>query len=258
MKHFLIASIVVVVAALAGPAAAQVPDTPAVTIPPVAPAAEAAKPRRFIVDVAHDYKNYFSWNTGLSLGAGGLAAYAVHPIDDNAQQSVQQGNAPNLRFGDTYGAQSVQMPLAIAVWAIGHVAGSDEAASTGRDMLRAQISVLSWNTLYKYAANRSRPNGDPRGLPSGHAANTFAMATVLEQHYGWKIGVPAFAAAVYTAASRVTENQHWVSDVVFGAVVGIVSGRTVTVHVRETRVAFAPLVLPGGGGVMVNLLRKSE
>jgi membrane-associated phospholipid phosphatase len=79
---------------------------------------------------------------------------------------------------------------------------------------------------------------------------------VLQEHFGWKLGVPAFAAAAYTAVSRITANQHWASDVVFGAAVGLASGRTVTIRLRDARFSLAPLAVPGGGGVLVTALRQ--
>jgi membrane-associated phospholipid phosphatase len=78
---------------------------------------------------------------------------------------------------------------------------------------------------------------------------------VLQEHYGWKLGVPAFAIAGYTAASRITDNQHWTSDVVFGAALGMVCGRTVTVRLRETKVSIAPLPVRRGGGVLITAQR---
>ena len=78
---------------------------------------------------------------------------------------------------------------------------------------------------------------------------------VLQEHYGWKLGVPAFAIASYTAASRITDNQHWTSDVVFGAALGMVCGRTVTVRLRETKVSIAPLPVRRGGGVLITAQR---
>jgi membrane-associated phospholipid phosphatase len=149
----------------------------------------------------------------------------------------------------------LQVPLAIAVWGVGAAAGSGRVAETGRDLLRAQISVVSWTYAIKIATQRTRPNGDPRSFPSGHASTSFATAMVLQDHFGWKAGVPAFAAAVYTAMSRVGANEHWASDVAFGAFVGIASARTVTIHLRDTRVSLAPLAVPGGGGVLVTALR---
>jgi membrane-associated phospholipid phosphatase len=76
---------------------------------------------------------------------------------------------------------------------------------------------------------------------------------VLQEHYGWKLGVPVFAIATYTAASRIVDNKHWASDVVFGAFLGMTSGRTVTLHVRGQPISLAPLAVPGGGGVAVSV-----
>jgi membrane-associated phospholipid phosphatase len=78
---------------------------------------------------------------------------------------------------------------------------------------------------------------------------------VLQEHYGWKIGLPAFLAAVYTAGSRIPANEHWTSDVVFGAALGMASGRTVTLHLRDSRVSLRPLAVPGGGGVLASVTR---
>jgi membrane-associated phospholipid phosphatase len=121
--------------------------------------------------------------------------------------------------------------------------------------LRAQLSVVSWTYAIKFIADRTRPNGDPRGFPSGHASTSFATATVLQEHFGWKVGLPAFVAAAYTGTSRIADNQHWASDVVFGAAVGIACGRTVTIHVRDSRVTLSPVLLPGGVGVAIGTER---
>ena len=58
-----------------------------------------------------------------------------------------------------------------------------------------------------------------------------------------------FGLATSTALSRLTVNKHWASDVAFGAVLGMVCGRTVTVHVRKHRLALGPAIVPGGAAV---------
>jgi hypothetical protein len=210
---------------------------------------------RFIKDVAGDYVHYFSLENAEILGLGGAAAGGAHAADQPVANWVQT-NQPSTWVGaDTYGSQLVHIPVAVAWWAIGSLAGSDKNAAAGRDLLRAQLSVVSWTYAIKYAADRTRPNGDPRGFPSGHASTSFASAMVLQEHYGWKLGLPAFLLAAYTGASRVIANQHYTSDVVFGAAVGMASGRTVTLHLRDTRVSLAPMAVPGGGGVLVTAVR---
>jgi hypothetical protein len=76
-----------------------------------------------------------------------------------------------------------------------------------------------------------------------------------------RILAPVLIAAAACASERPAIAQaapepHWASDVVFGAAVGLASGRTITIHLRETRLSLAPLAVPGGGGVLVTALRQ--
>src|SRR5205814_2200227 len=61
-------------------------------------------------------------------------------------------------------------------------------------------------------------------------AETFAFATALDRHMGWRYAVPAYTFASYVAISRLPANRHWLSDAVFGSTVGIIAGRTITSH----------------------------
>jgi PAP2 superfamily len=208
----------------------------------------------FLRDVGSDYKNFFSAETAWWLGGGGGAAWAVHAADQSIADSAQ-ANPPSLPGGSLYGSQLVQIPVAIGWWIAGSVADSPTQAAVGRDLLRAELSVASWTYAIKFAVERTRPNGEPRGFPSGHASTSFAIATVLQEHFGWKVGIPAFVAAAYTGVERVADNQHWASDVVFGAALGVASGRTVTIHLRHTKVSAAPVLMPGGLGVTLTAVR---
>ena len=109
-------------------------------------------------------------------------------------------------------------------------------------------------TAVKYAVRRYRPDGTQYSFPSGHSSVSFASATVLQRHYGWKAGGLAYGVATYVAASRIQEKRHFLSDVVFGATIGIVAGRTVTIDVGDNRFAIAPTVTHGGGGVSFSLV----
>jgi membrane-associated phospholipid phosphatase len=226
--------------------------------PPATGAAESSEQGVAIAllrDVIGDYKHFISKETAGWTGLGGAAAAIVHGADASIGDWTQAHNA-SLPGGAQYGSQWLHIPVAIAWWVTASAAGSARHADTGRDLLRAQISVVSWTYAVKLTTQRTRPNGDPHSFPSGHASTSFATAMVLQQHYGWKIGLPAFLAATYTGVSRIYANQHWASDVVFGAAVGMASGRTVTIHLRDSSLALGPLVVPGGGGVLVTAVRK--
>lgn len=78
----------------------------------------------------------------------------------------------------------------------------------------------------KYTINETRPNGEDQSFPSGHTATAFFGARMLDRAYGKKspaIAITGYALATATAALRVANNKHWVSDVAMGAAIGIAS-----------------------------------
>jgi len=112
----------------------------------------------------------------------------------------------------------------------------------GRRTGRARIQSVN-------CVGRRRPDGSRFSFPSDHASSSFATATVLQRRLGWRVGVPAYAMATYVAASRLQENRHYLSDVVFGAGLGIVVSRSVTVGHGQHALAVVPLAAPGGVGI---------
>jgi len=237
------------------------------TLQPAEGARDVPEPHRsgfsqFVRDVAGDYGYVFSKETALWWGGGAASAGLVHLADEALRQETEDPEAGLTRTleaggtGATYGNLSLQVPLAIGWWALGHAANSPGSAAAGRSLLRAQINALSWTYAFKFAVNRTRPNGDPRSFPSGHASATFATAAVLQHYYGWRVGLPVYAAASLTGASRITVDKHWASDVVFGAFIGIASGRTATRLERRTGFAIQPLLRGDRVGVTVTRIDR--
>lgn len=66
-------------------------------------------------------------------------------------------------------------------------------------------------------------------FPSGHTTAAFAAATVYALEYKNKPLIPviSYSAATLIGLSRLTENKHWPTDVLAGAVLGYLSGRQV-------------------------------
>jgi membrane-associated phospholipid phosphatase len=223
-----------------------------------APLAAAASPPSLVRAVGTDFKNAFTVAEnlvilGAGLGAAGLAGQFDERIASGSpNREIDRGTAADPFFepGHVIGASLVQFGGAIATYGLGRVFSRKKAEDLGRDLIRAQVVTGTLTLGAKAAVGRKRPDGtNRRSFPSGHASGTFATATVLHRHYGWKVGVPAYAVASYVAASRINHDQHYLSDVVFGAAVGILVGRTVTVRLGRGRLRVNPMHTAGGLGV---------
>lgn len=79
----------------------------------------------------------------------------------------------------------------------------------------------------KMSTHVMRPDGsDNHSFPSGHTATAFMTATMLTKEYGYLspwIGVGAYGVASATGLMRMANNKHWLSDVLTGAGIGILS-----------------------------------
>lgn len=103
--------------------------------------------------------------------------------------------------------------------------------------------------ILKPLINEKRPNGGHDSFPSGHTASAFAGAAFLQMRYGWKYGIPAYLGAAFVGYSRIESRNHWIQDVVAGAVLGIGYNLLFT---RKYDVDIAPIAEKNGAGVEVS------
>jgi len=191
-------------------------------------------------------------NLFWALG-GGAGALAAHQGDQYVSDHIG-GNPTADAFFKPGRVIGLVVPLggSVATYAWGRLRDEPKVSHVGSDLIQSQVVAQALTMALKYTTRRERPDHSSLdSFPSGHAASTFAFATALERHLGWKYAVPAFAGASYVAASRLPSNRHWFSDVVFGATVGIIAGRTVTS--REAQPYPVSLTaVPGGAAIMVS------
>jgi len=210
--------------------------------------------RALLHNLIEDYTKLPAKQNLYLAGIGGGLALAVHPEDTDLNgrlrshyDGVNTAFAPGKYFGNT----PEQVALSLGTYAYGRIFNQPRTAHLGMDLLQAQILTESLVQPLKFATRRERPDqSDRRSFPSGHAAITFAGATVLERHVGWRNSLLAYAAASYVAASRLHDNRHYLSDVVAGAAVGAIAGRTVVHHASDYW-ALTPVSVPGGVAVLV-------
>ena len=194
-------------------------------------------------------------NFGI-LGLGGAGAFFAHTADDAVTKSLSgnRGLHEPLEAGATVGGLPFQLGAAFTAYGLGRAFKNDCVAAVGGELVQAQIVASTLVYGIKFSVGRSRPDGSGYSFPSGHTTSAFATATVLQRHFGWKVGVPAYAAATYVAASRVQDKRHYLSDVMFGAALGVVAGRTVTMPGGH-KMAFGPIGTdfgPAAGFTLIN------
>jgi membrane-associated phospholipid phosphatase len=196
-------------------------------------------------------------STWVLIGMGAAGALAAHPADDYVERHiVGSRTASNVfKLGRWVGSAQVQVGTAVGLWAVGRYVippAADEPQTNktshlGFDLIRAQIVSQAIVHTMKISIRRDRPTGECCAFPSGHAATAFAAAAVLERHLGYRGSWPALAAATYVATSRLVDNRHFLSDVIFGAAIGEAAGWTVVGRHGRNEWAVYPVAMPGGG-----------
>jgi membrane-associated phospholipid phosphatase len=241
--------------------AAAVSPARATDSTPVEPAAPASQERGAVVhrDDGHRSMGQLPRNLGRGLIGvfnadnlgpllvGGVAASTASFLDADTKQAA----VGNLAWSDTFetaGGPLYSTLFVAGMFTAGRFTGGPRFRAMTYDMLDAAVVNFTYTQILKVTVGRERPDGsDNQSFPSGHTSQAFAMASVAQHHYGWKIGVPAYALAGLMGASRIHEDKHWLSDVVAGAALGYIAGRTVV------RVNSRPLERFASGGATLSV-----
>ena len=205
--------------------------------------------RAMVRGLATDVKHLPSKENLFWVGVGSGLALAVHPVDDNLNRSLVGSDTAERVFkaGEVLGELGTLLGTSAGIYAFGRIKDQPRVSHVGMDLIRSLVISEGLTQTLKYTTRRERPDGSSRNsFPSGHAADTFAFATAVERHLGWRYAVPAYVFASYVAISRLPANRHWFSDAVFGSAVGIIAGRTVTRPDIDTGFPVAVTYVPGG------------
>jgi membrane-associated phospholipid phosphatase len=94
-------------------------------------------------------------------------------------------------------------------------------------LLKGELMVGGLTALLKNTTHQLRPdNSTYNSFPSGHTAQAFAAATFLSEEYKDRIRWMPYAAyslATGVGMMRMANNRHYISDVLVGAGLGILS-----------------------------------
>lgn len=198
------------------------------------------------------------------IGFGAVTA-ALVATDRGSSRSLE--NSPSqIRWGGRFsqpGAAYTLVPLVAGFYGFGALAHNAQARETGVLGAEALIDSLIVVTVLKPIGGRVRPDspdvkdranffdgGD--SFPSGHAIETWALASVIAHEYKHKGGrfVPylAYGLAGVVSTARFAAQRHYASDIVAGSAMGWFIGRYVY-QTHEDHAghqhAWQPQIIPG-------------
>ena len=174
----------------------------------------------FSLAVQAEKPSFKKWKTPLALGIASGITY--NPFAKKIQtKMVAAGQVTPLDDYIQYGPAAMYVGLNIFEYQ------NEEKAfdQAGVFLLGTGIYVAATHGL-KAAITEARPDGTEKTFSSGHTATAFFGATVLAHEY--RDTHPEFVIAGYTLATatgalRITNNKHWVTDVLMGSAIGIAS-----------------------------------
>jgi hypothetical protein len=214
--------------ALAAPAAEDACQDPSTTIP-VAQSSPGVdlKLSRFPAVLGHNLtSNLFTRGNLLPFLIGSAAALAIAPADQEISRSMYNHAHEFGDSGEILGP-IVTGSITGGAFLASRLTKNQHFQAFGYTAAQAYVTNSILTQGIKYATHRMRPDGSTsKSFPSGHASSSFAVAAVVTNYYGKKWGIPLYVFAGLVGISRIEKGQHWPSDVLAGAALGYISGRT--------------------------------
>jgi membrane-associated phospholipid phosphatase len=202
-------------------------------------------PRSFLRSFGDDQKHIWTspsrifgrdwkWIVPLIVGTGVAIA-----TDNRLTEELPNPDDPAKIAGtqvSRLGALYTVAGISAGTYLVGRVAGKDRLRDTGWLGLEALAHTQIVVQASKLVTQRERPP-DPKprrgfwtggsSFPSGHAATTWAWATVVARQYPEKKIVPVavYSLAAVVSAARLSARRHYASDILVGGAIGHLIGR---------------------------------
>jgi len=238
---------------------------------------------RFGSDHAQIWTSPLRWKMTDWLWAGGLslATAALIHNDEAIYRDIKKFQAENkiidnlTPFFSTL-CQGFPYVMGAAFLAHGFLFKDSKALTTGSLSLQAMIHSFVVIQLMKHLTGRQRPSWEngadawagPSGFlerykpgqwarydafASGHTITIWSLATVVAHQYNKTPWIPilSYSVAAVSGMATVTDDLHWVSDVLVGAALGFAIGKFV-IRRHQTKWTLAPII-PSRGGLGLSL-----
>lgn len=203
-----------------------------------------------------------------AISVVGVAAIIDRPVQDEMRRHAPNNSGFMLtveRFGAEY---SVGV---LGGFFLAGAMGNETAAAVALDGVAASLIASGMITpAIKTVTGRARPRENVgtakfqpfnvgysfnSSFPSGHTTEAFALASVIAGHYEetW-VACASYSVAGLVGAARSYHDAHFASDVLAGALIGTLVGKSVVAHNKQMRsgqMALLPEITPGMVGVRI-------
>jgi len=184
------------------------------------------------------------WAAAL-VGATAALIATDRPVGQELSDSPPGSGYAFSRRVSQFSGWATDLGVAGAFYLVGHWRSDARARETGLLAAQAVLDSIIIVEILKTVTQRPRPtraagrvrnhNADGqffaggRAFPSGHAAQAWALATVIAQQYRHQRWVApiAYGLAGMVSVARVTQRKHFPADIFVGSVLGYLIGRYV-------------------------------
>ncbi len=213
------------------------------------------------------------WTTA-SIVAGVTGVFFVLDDEINAEIKDNRSSTTDAFFDvfEKFGNSSITIPAMIGFYMYGRFGENEKVERTALLASESFLVTSLFTGVLKIGMGRVRPavggiransfrgplaEGAGHSFPSGHTSTAFAIATVIANEYE---NVPlltpiSYGIASLTALSRLNDEKHWASDIVFGAALGYFTAKTILkLHSNKKGRHFTiyPRVDRRGGGLILS------
>lgn len=177
-----------------------------------------------VQNLKFNYKQLIIPSVLIGYGFIGLNSDQLKSFNSEIQEEVNEHIDEKLTIDDF--AQYAPAASVYVLNAFGDKGKNnlkDRSIILASSYLMMSVTVLALKDITK----EERPDGSSNNsFPSGHTATAFAGAEFLWQEYKDKsiwYGISGYIVATGTGVFRIVNNRHWLTDVVAGAGIGILS-----------------------------------
>jgi len=178
-------------------------------------------------NIQFNYKSLIIPSALIGYGVVGLLNPTLKNVNHSVKNEFRDHDDKRVRLDDY-----TQYSPFLSVYALNAMGIQGKNNFNDRTIILATAYLImggSVNTIKK-TSKVKRPDGsDKRSFPSGHTATAFMGAEFLYQEYkdvsDW-YGIAGYVVAAGTGVFRMANEKHWLTDVVTGAGIGILSTKT--------------------------------